>query len=333
MIHDHSVQMTDLPGSELDVSKIPGHWLLARLGKRVLRPGGLGLTRALLDGLAIGPADKVVEFAPGLGVTARMILQRRPRCYTDVERDAKAMQWTARQLPPNPNISVVVGRADQTSLPAASASVVIGEAMLSMNTAEHKRLIATEAFRLLRPGGRYGIHELAVIPEDMPADQKHEIDRTLSSVIHVGARPLPATEWRALLESVGFRIVTIAYAPMHLLRPVRLIQDEGIVGALRLAKNLILDSAARRRVLAMRQVIECYRQKFERDLHCRAEGLGVRLPEIMQRRCGRVLFFPSPGGIEPDWRLGPRAHPLMVAREPMVSDPKGHVHGRPFPIG
>jgi hypothetical protein len=25
MIHDHSVQMTDLPGSELDVSKIPGH--------------------------------------------------------------------------------------------------------------------------------------------------------------------------------------------------------------------------------------------------------------------------------------------------------------------
>ncbi len=262
MTHAYSAPLADLPGSELDTSKMPGHWLLARLGKRVLRPGGLGLTRALLDGLAIGPADEVVEFAPGLGVTARMILQRGPRCYTGVERDAKAMQWTVRQLPPNPNISVVVGKADQTSLPAASASVVIGEAMLSMNTAEHKRLIATEAFRLLRAGGRYGIHELAVVPENMPADQKHEIDRTLSSVIHVGARPLPATEWRALLESVGFRIVTIAYAPMHLLRPVRLIQDEGIPGALRLAKNLILDGAARRRVVAMRQVFERYRQNL-----------------------------------------------------------------------
>ncbi len=262
MIHDYSAQIADLPGSGIDVSRMPGHWLLARLGKRVLRPGGLELTRALLDGLAIGPADKVVEFAPGLGVTARMILQRCPRCYTGVERDAKAMQWTARQLPPNPNISVVVGRADQTSLPAASASVVIGEAMLSMNTAEHKHMIASEAFRLLRSGGRYGIHELAVIPENMPADQKYEIDRTLSSVIHVGARPLPAAEWRALLESVGFRIVTTAYAPMHLLRPVRLIQDEGILGALRLAKNLILDGAARRRVLAMRQVFERYRQNL-----------------------------------------------------------------------
>ena len=100
MTHAYSAPLADLPGSELDTSKMPGHWLLARLGKRVLRPGGLGLTRALLDGLAIGPADEVVEFAPGLGVTARMILQRGPRCYTGVERDAKATQWTVRQLPP-----------------------------------------------------------------------------------------------------------------------------------------------------------------------------------------------------------------------------------------
>ena len=50
------MQMTDkmtLPGSELSASKMPGHWLLARLGKRVLRPGGLNLTRQLLESLAI----------------------------------------------------------------------------------------------------------------------------------------------------------------------------------------------------------------------------------------------------------------------------------------
>ena len=28
---------------------LPGHWLLARLGKRVLRPGGLELTSRVLD--------------------------------------------------------------------------------------------------------------------------------------------------------------------------------------------------------------------------------------------------------------------------------------------
>ena len=37
------MQITDkmtLPGSEMAASKMPGHWLLARLGKRVLRPAG-----------------------------------------------------------------------------------------------------------------------------------------------------------------------------------------------------------------------------------------------------------------------------------------------------
>ena len=58
-----------LPGAGLDSSKMPGHWLLARLGKRVLRPGGVALSRQLLEALAIQPSDSVVEFAPGLGAT------------------------------------------------------------------------------------------------------------------------------------------------------------------------------------------------------------------------------------------------------------------------
>lgn len=259
---DTLLENLDLPGSELDVAKMPGHWLLARLGKRVLRPGGLKLTRALLDGLAIGTADEVIEFAPGLGVTARLILRRKPQRYAGVERDAKAARWTARQLPSGPDVSVVVGRADQTNLPSGSASVVIGEAVLSMQTAEHKRLIATEAFRLLRSGGRYGIHELALVPDDIPADRQGEIDRALGSVIHVGARPLTVRDWKVLLEGVGFHVLDIGYAPMHLLRPLRLIQDEGLLGALRLARNLTIDDAARRRVMAMKWVFSRYRRNL-----------------------------------------------------------------------
>jgi hypothetical protein len=259
MIAERAMPPAELPGSDLDVAKMPGHWLLARLGKRVLRPGGLGLTRALLHGLVIGAEDNVVEFAPGLGVTARMILERGPRNYVGIERDAQAAAWTMRQLPARQNVSVIVGAADQTTLPAGSASVVIGEAMLSMQTQEQKRRIAAEAFRLLRSRGRYGIHELAVIPDDMPLGQRQEIDRALSGAIHVGARPLSGEGWKALLEGVGFYVEAIEFAPMHLLRPRRLVQDEGLFGALRLAKNLLLDRAARRRVLAMRRVFERHR--------------------------------------------------------------------------
>lgn len=258
----HRSTAADLPGSDLDVSRMPGHWLLARLGKRVLRPGGLELTKSLLKSLSIDSSDDVVEFAPGLGATGRLILERQPRPYIGVERDAKAVRWTSGHLAPQPNASLVLGAADETTLPANSASVVIGEAMLSMNTQEHKQRIAAEAFRILRPGGRYGIHELCVIPDDISPEHKRELDRSLSSVIHVGARPLPAHEWSALLEGAGFRVVQIGYAPMHLLRPRRLIQDEGLLGALQLVKNILLDGKARRRVLAMRFMFERYRENL-----------------------------------------------------------------------
>jgi hypothetical protein len=137
---------------------------------------------------------------------------------------------------------------------------VFGEAILSLNTQEHKERVVAEAFRVLRRGGRYGIHELCIVPDDVPPQQKQEITRTLPSVIHVGARPLPPHEWRALLDDAGFRIVQIDYAPMHLLRPRRLIQDEGALGAPRLAKNLLLDGKVRRSMLAMRRLFERYRE-------------------------------------------------------------------------
>src|SRR5512146_1064698 len=82
------------PAVIADPGRQPGHWLLASLGKRVLRPGGLELTRQLLDRLNAGAPDDVVEFAPGMGATARLTLAKRPHSYTGVERD----RAVARQL-------------------------------------------------------------------------------------------------------------------------------------------------------------------------------------------------------------------------------------------
>src|SRR5271165_1658202 len=83
-------QPTPMPGEELKAERMPGHWLLARLGKRVLRPGGRQLTHRMIEALNVCPSDQVVEFAPGLGATARLTLKRRPTSYTAVERDQDA---------------------------------------------------------------------------------------------------------------------------------------------------------------------------------------------------------------------------------------------------
>lgn len=122
-----------------------------------------------------------------------------------------------------------------------------------MNSPEHKQRIMQEAYRVLRPGGRYAIHELLIIPDDVASEVKKDIEDTLSAAIHVGARPLTESEWRACLEQAGFFVEKVEYAPMNLLRPARLIADEGLWGALRFAKNVLLDGDARRRVLTMRR--------------------------------------------------------------------------------
>jgi SAM-dependent methyltransferase len=241
------------PGDELKAEKMPAHWLLARLGKRVLRPGGQQLTRRMIEALNIQANDAVIEFAPGLGETARLALKRKPASYTAVERDKDAAALVEKVLQ-GPQQRCVVGLAENTGLPDAAATVVYGEAMLSMQPSQHKSQIVQEAFRLLKPGGRYGIHELCLTPDDLDEDCKRAIEHDLASVIHHGTRPLTSTEWRALLEAEGFVVEAQDHAPMSLLEPWRIIQDEGLFRALRFAFNLFRNRAARRRILPMRQV-------------------------------------------------------------------------------
>ncbi len=246
-----------LPGTGLDTRKMPGHWLLARLGKRVLRPGGLELTRRLLDELAIQALDSVVEFAPGLGVTARLALNRHPAAYTAIEQDERAALNLQRHFR-DQRERCLQGSADASGLPAACATVVYGEAMLTMQGEAQKAKIAREAFRLLKPGGRYGIHELCFIPENLDEKIKAEVQDQLSETIRVGARPLSVAEWRTLLEAEGFQVKTEALAPMQLLEPCRLLRDEGFLGATRFIWNVLWDRDARARVCAMRKVFRKY---------------------------------------------------------------------------
>lgn len=266
----NNVMSVARPGGGAKTERAPGHWVLARLGKRVLRPGGVGLTRGMLAALGVGPSDEVVEFAPGLGVTARLTLSKGPASYTAVERDEAAARVVGGYLG-GARRRCVVGSAAATGLPAASATVVYGEAMLTMQTAEEKRRIVREAARLLRPGGRYAIHEMS-LRDGVEGAARAEVERALAGVVHHGVRPLAVGEWRRLLESEGFRVTSVETAPMALLEPARVVRDEGLAGALRFAFNLLRDGDARQRVFEMRRVFRRRREQIAAVTLC-----GVRV--------------------------------------------------------
>jgi len=244
----------DLPGDHLDMDKMPGHWVLAQLGKRVLRPGGLALTHRMLDLLDIQRTDHVVEFAPGLGITAKLTLAADPASFTAVERDKTAAALVSRYLS-GPNQRCVIGTAEETGLDDGCATVVYGEAMLTMQPLSHKQAILREAARLLKPGGRYAIHEICLVPEDISEEAVEAVEGDLAQSIRSGVRPLRRSEWKDALESAGFVLEKVFTNDFQLLEPRRLIQDEGLGGAMRIAWNILGNRAARRRVLAMRRAI------------------------------------------------------------------------------
>ena len=118
-----------------------------------------------------------------------------------------------------------------------------------------------------------------LVPEDLDETIKLEIQHVLSQTIHVGARPLTAGQWRALLDAASFNVRAEMFRPMRLLKPNRLIQDEGLWGAVRFAWNLWRDEEARRRVKAMHQIFMKYRQ------HLAAIMLvGIKRPDRRSRR-------------------------------------------------
>lgn len=248
-----------LPWSSRADDAVQGHWLLARLGKRVLRPGGVGLTRTLLAHADVTDAD-VLELAPGMGRTATEILTRRPRSYLGAEQDPDAARSVRNLITGRGEVRAA--DAADTGLPDASRDVVIGEAMLTMQSDPAKHTIVAEASRVLRPGGRYAIHELALTPDAISDEVKTGVRQSLARAIKVNARPLTVAEWTRLLADHGLVVDHVATAPMALLQPRRLIADEGLLRTLRFATNVLIHRDARRRVAQMRKTFRRYREEL-----------------------------------------------------------------------
>lgn len=250
-------QPADLPFAERRTEDVPGHWLLARLGKTVLRPGGRRLTEAMVSALPAARHD-VVELAPGVGHTARLLLAAGPSSYQGVEEDPAAAKITRSVV--GERGTVTIGNARSTGLPDSSADVVVNEAMLTMQTDKAKAAIVDEVSRVLRPGGSYAFHELALTPDEIDPEIATEVRRGLARSIKVNARPLTIAEWKTLLTEHGFEVVSVRTAPMALLKLRRIIDDEGWRGTGRIIRNYLRDGEARSRINDMWRTFHRYRK-------------------------------------------------------------------------
>ncbi len=152
---------------------------LAELGEGevVLDLGSGGGIDVLLSARRVGPAGKVY----GLDMTDEML---------DLARRNAAAAGAA-------NVEFVKGDIENIPLPDASIDVIISNCVINLSA--DKRQVLREAYRVLRPGGRFAVSDV-VMRGEVPAPVRRSLELWVGCV----AGALEEREFEALLREVGF---------------------------------------------------------------------------------------------------------------------------------
>ena len=178
-------QVTGLPAEAVLASLGCGNpTALAELhpGEVVLDLGSGGGIDVLLSAQRVGPTGK----AYGLDMTDEMLAL------------ARANQERAGVT----NAEFLKGDIEQIPLPDASVDVIISNCVINLSA--DKGRVLTEAFRVLKPGGRFAVSDV-VVRGEVPAEVRSSLELWVGCV----AGALGEEEFLGLLREAGFEDPTI----------------------------------------------------------------------------------------------------------------------------
>jgi ubiquinone/menaquinone biosynthesis C-methylase UbiE len=151
-------------------------------GDVVLDLGSGGGIDVLLSAKRVGPTGKVY----GLDMTDEMLALAREN-----QQDAHAT-----------NVEFLKGEIEHIPLPDESVDVVISNCVI--NLAPDKDQVLREAYRVLKPGGRFAVSDV-VVRGDVPPDVRRNVELWIGCV----AGALEETDYRRKLLAAGFEHIEI----------------------------------------------------------------------------------------------------------------------------
>jgi arsenite methyltransferase len=163
-------------------------------GELVLDLGSGGGIDVLLSAKRVGPTGK----AYGLDMTDEMLaLARENQCKAGVE-----------------NAEFLKGEIENVPLPENSVDVVISNCVINLSA--DKDRVLREAFRVLRPGGRFAVSDV-VVRGPVPANIRRNVELWVGCV----AGALDESEYRAKLGAAGFAEVEIEPTRVYTIEDAR----------------------------------------------------------------------------------------------------------------
>jgi ubiquinone/menaquinone biosynthesis C-methylase UbiE len=175
---------------EGQTAAIPAEALLASLG--------CGNPTALAE---LNPGDTVLDLGSGGGIDVLLSAKRvgpLGKAYgLDMTDEMLALANENKRKAGANNVEFLKGEIENIPLPDNSVDVVISNCVI--NLSGDKRRVLEEAFRVLKPGGRFAVSDVVVRGEVTP-----EIRRNMELWIGCVAGALEEREFLALLREVGF---------------------------------------------------------------------------------------------------------------------------------
>ena len=117
------------------------------------------------------------------------------------------------------NVEFLKGQIESIPLPDASVDVIISNCVI--NLSGDKRRVLAEAFRVLKPGGRFAVSDV-VVRGAVPAAVRRSMELWIGCV----AGALEESEFHRLLSEVGFTAVEIEPTRMYKSEDARLFLTE-----------------------------------------------------------------------------------------------------------
>ncbi|HEV2292872.1 MAG TPA: arsenite methyltransferase [Tepidisphaeraceae bacterium] len=157
-----------------------------KLGETVVDLGCGGGLDVFLAAQKVGPTGKGI----GIDMTADMIALARKNAQPGPDGQPVA------------NVEFHEAMIDALPLPDGSVDVIISNCVI--NLAPDKRAVFREMFRVLKPGGRVAVSDIA-IKKPLPA----ELERDVMAYVGCIAGAIPIAEYRAGLTEAGFDAVDV----------------------------------------------------------------------------------------------------------------------------
>ncbi|MGK7949148.1 MAG: cyclopropane-fatty-acyl-phospholipid synthase family protein [Xenococcaceae cyanobacterium] len=234
----------------LNFATAPGHQVLAAAGKKILRPGGKAATEQLFTWANFQPGETVLELAASFGESAIELAKRFNVRVVGVEKNpdsvAKARE-KIKALGLCDRITIIEEDILRLDKITDKFDYVLAEAILTMQSDVGKAKILAAIKNHLKPAGKFLSHEMVVY------NNESEVRQSLSHTIRVNANPLSIKEWSQVCQQAGLTLQQQQTGKMGLLNLGQMLRDEGLLGTVKIAWNILINPNLRQRVLQMRQ--------------------------------------------------------------------------------